>query len=346
MQRSEFVALWNELAQPGGPVVEDMSMSTGKPLQTVYTPPSGWAVGVPFTGTHGDLWITLTRGPLLRSAGTAGGDPEPGTCAGEVIRLNPANGRASVVMTSPDNVAIADAVPSPGGHRIAYLAGGCATSYFDMHLVVRSLVTGSQQAHLASLTPCHGLSPPSWSAHGRRILLTVSPSTLPAGSPAVASETCQAPAAGELDVLTSSGPGTQTRPPSTLTSRGPGTMTEAPGGCSYAGAVFDAGGIAAVRVCGLQADDYMGAGYLVQLSRSTSELSVDALEPFDGASLMTNESGQVLVDEYEPPTYSGTLGHQVQTGPFDWVWTFDGKTLHLVARYVAHATAITGATWW
>ena len=363
-QKDGFVALWSSASTPAPPVLEKMSMSGGAPLAIIYRPPAGWAVSPPFTGTHGNIWLTLTRGPRLGEPGIEGGDPLPGTCAGEVVRVDPANGHASIVMKTPDDVAIGSAVPSPGGHRIAYLAGICSTSYFNMHLVVRNLLTGSQQTTYAGLTPCHSLSHPSWSPHGKRIVLTVAPSTLPPDSSFVPHGWCQSPGPGDIAVLSpvavgrvrgvpspdpSATPSSAGGPPASTVPAG--TRVLAPAGCSYTGAVFDAQGIAAVKVCGPSPAPVpapLGEASIVQFTRSFSTNSVLALEPNadGGASLATNAYGKVLIDEYEGPTYAGTARHPVQTGPFDWVWTFDGSALHLVAHYAAHATSIMGATWW
>lgn len=335
-----FVAIWSKRSPAGQPALEAMSMDGGVAIRRLmslagYNQGSGLSSGV-----HGDLWVTLATGPRYRS-NVAGGDPAPDSCSGEVVRFDPNTGARQVLLRTPSSVSIADAASSPDGSTLAYLEGGCATGYFDMHLVVRNLKSGASWSIGSHQLACHGLSAPSWSPSGRTILLSYSPSLLRADHPFVPNGTCLQPGPAELLVVPA-------RPGASLSSA---ETIKAPQGCQYTDGAFDALGIAAVEQCGNLG---LGAAALVQLvpwgpsGQWVPTKRVVLPGSADGVTLASDARGQVLVFEYEAPSYGPGPTHS-QTGPFSFVWHFDPRrgSLIIIARYgPTESTAIGGVTWW
>jgi hypothetical protein len=172
-------------------VVEALSRHDGHPQgEVLELPPMPFNVDGPVRANDGSLWFTVTSGPCVRN-NTAGGNPAPNTCSGAVFRFDPASRTSKVMLQSPRSLLIGGAVPSPDGTRVAYQAGGCDTSYFNMHLVIRDLRTGQDSILGPNPTPCHAFWSVAWSADGSKLLIAYSPSTLEPTTSFVPHGTCE-----------------------------------------------------------------------------------------------------------------------------------------------------------
>lgn len=135
-----FVSLW----QPRGassPVVEQFSLRAGALLSTLarYDSSQG-QVSPPQPDSSGDLWITQTSGPACSyHIGIECGPPVPDSCSATVTRLDPVTGTMKRVVRFGSSVLVSEAVPSPSRGVIAFVAGGCATSYQNVHFVIENL---------------------------------------------------------------------------------------------------------------------------------------------------------------------------------------------------------------
>jgi hypothetical protein len=319
-----FVAQW---ASGGFTGVEQFSARSGRPIGPVASVPSSADASGPVRAEDGALWLTVTTGPDYRND-TAGGDPAPDSCDGEVERLDPRTSATQVELAAPRSILIGEAVPSPDGRRIAFLAGGCAASYFDAHIVVRDLTSRRQLSIGAAAARCHAVSAVSWSPDGSRLVFAYAPAN-PAAGPPPPQGTCTEPEAGELAVVPASRPTAQI-------SRA--DLTPARSGCEYDSAVFDSLGVAAIETCG--PPGYLGSAHVVQLDRRMRRQGSATLVPgADGATISIDpRTGQMLISEYEIPqdTPSGQ--------PENDIWTFDGRRVHLIRTYTTADGDPTDAT--
>jgi hypothetical protein len=193
-------------------------------------------------------------------------------------------------------------------------AAGCATSWFDYHIVVRDLRSGRQWSIGSDAVRCHELTLPAWSPDGSKLVFAYGPSTLPAGTKPSTSQTCETPQANRLVVVSA-----------TRASRSRSwKLIPADQDCSYQAAAFDPEGIAAVEGCG--SAPTFGHVYLLQLNDRDRVIARLALEPGWEDGLMASErNGDVLVTEDQP----ANAGYR----PYDWVWEFNGHQLRAIARY-------------
>jgi hypothetical protein len=334
---SSFLSLVQ--ARPGASkvVLEQFSLNDGRRLGALATVP-GWPaeVGGPHPGREGSVWLTVSTGPRYRS-GVAGGDPAPNSCASDVVRFDPATGSSTVVLSTPSSVLLADAVPSPDGRRVALISGGCNTSYFNEHLVVHDMSSGSEWTIGAAATRCHSLSVPSWSPNGSKLLFVYGASTLSSHSGNIPEGVCSVPRAGSLAVA----------PSGRASEAGSWRLIAHRPGCSYQSAVFDRWGIAALEGCakgapqgGFPENTALGDADLIQLTRrGRLMLRLPLARGADGGTLSTDPlTGLVLVSENQ----AGNQG----VATYDAVWTFDGRRLRLVRRYPNQSSPAVKAEGW
>jgi hypothetical protein len=314
----------------GRPVLESRSLSTGRP--TARLAEMGEGDGARVLGLGTTLWQTRSVGPRERDD-TAGGDPEPNSCEGDVVRVNLSTGTETTVQTFPSSTLVSDAVPSPDEGEVVFEVAPCARSYFNQHLLVENHDTGRSWTIGADARVCHLISTPSWSENGTGLAFTFAPS-----DPAVhvgkrdGYGICGAPLAGEIAVLSA------THPVALSSAR----IIKAPRGCSYLSVVFDPKGVVAAEACEHGAPpgfavpgNYNGDAYVVQLSAGGRILRRVAMKPDPNpATLARNpRGGPVLVTE--------NLGENTRPY-FNWIWTFNGESLRLVSHLTEDTTAIAG----
>jgi len=335
-----FVSLW----QPRGtssPVVEQFSLRTGALLSTLsrYDSSQG-QVSSPRPDSSGDLWITQTVGPgCSYHIGIECGPPVPDSCSSTVTRLDPATGTMQHVVTFASSVLVSEAVPSPSPGVIAFVAGGCATSYFNSHFVIENLKEHRSWSIGADAEVCHSLSAPAWNRSGSKLVFTYGPSALRAGQPYTqgfpGGQRCLAPRASGIVIA----PATHASNPRSWAFIPPRR------GCSYTSAAFDGLGIVAFEACapgrhGSPANDDLGPASVVQLDvrgnvrfRIALEIGADP-----GTVLSNPRTNEVLITQdqtYEPnrPTRN-------------WVWQLRGRKLRLIASYPFDGQAVVTAQPW
>jgi Tol biopolymer transport system component len=324
-----FLSLWWP-ADGGATVLEEFLLSDGQPVRQLARLPAD--ASEMHTGSDGTVWLTQSSGPRDRND-TAGGDPAPNSCSGKVVRIDLATGEGETVLSFPSSKLLDEAVPSPSGQRLVMLAGTCARSYFNQHLLVKDLGSAGQWTIGADAAPCHEISTPSWSTDGSRLVF--------AYGPASSSQLPEVPTSDlGKGVCTRSRPGEVAIVPAEHYSQfSTARLIPPPKGCSYQAAVFDRDGIAAVEGCeqgtapgyaGLGDDD--GDTYIVQLNSRGRTLLRRALRRESNVTRLASDpsSGLVLVSE--------TQGENTRPA-FDWIWTFDGHRLRAVGHYNAHVIA-------
>ena len=332
-----FLSLVQPRPRSSEVVLEQFSLTDGRRLGALAKVP-GWPaeVGNPHRSPGGSVWLTVSTGPRYRS-GVAGGDPAPNSCASEVVRFDPSTGSSTVMLSSPSSALVSDAVPSPNGRRAVLVTGGCATSYFNQHLLVHDMSSGRDWTIGAGAVRCHLLSVPSWSSNGSKLLFVYGASTLSRGSD-LGQGTCSVPRAGGLAVA----------PSGRASESGSWRLIAHQPGCSYQSAVFDRWGIAALEGCakgspqgGFPQSTYAGNAYLVQLTADGRRrmLRLHLKRGSDIGTLSTDPlSGSVLVSENQGAN-QGFL-------TYDWLWTFDGRRLRAVGRYPNEsAPSVTAEGW-
>lgn len=328
LRADSFISVYPACGCGRQTVLERFSLTNGRPLGAVARLLAGPGVQVsdPHALPDGPVWLTISTGPKSRGDGD-GGDPAPGSCSGRVERVNAASGKSAAVLTFPRSVLITDTVPSPNGRLVVMAGGGCATSYFNEHLIVEDLKTDKRWTIGADAAPCHALFDASWSANSSHLVFPYGPSTLSPNSHFVPHGTCEAPRFSRLAVVSSN----HTTPISAW------RLVKADRHCSYMAATFDRRGIAAIEGCttgappGLGNSPTSGDAYLVQLNRHDREvLRVQLSRGFEGGGIAANPAtGTVLVSE----DHAGPEGKPA----YDTVWAFNGHTLRTIHRYPAPA---------
>jgi hypothetical protein len=318
-------------------VIEQFSLSTGKPLRALARISLNDAeISAAAADASGDLWFTATAGPALSSPGTAGGGPEPDTCAGSLYRYDPASGVTHLIRSFPSSVAVGNAVPSPDGQRVAVLEGGCGTSFFNQHIVIIDLRTSAQIQIGADVAPCHALFNVAWNANGSQLIFPYGPSILPRDTTFVPRGTCDEPEWNRLAVV----------PAEHASQSSSWKLMKAESHCSYQSAAFDPEGIVATEGCttGAPADQpnnpNSGIAKLVQLdTRGRVEERVPLRIAYEGGDVVADpRNHEVLISEDE----GGNLGVRY----YQWVWAFDGHRLRVIGHYPGQGATIVLAQPW
>jgi Tol biopolymer transport system component len=193
-----FLSLWRP-GRESGPVLEQFSLRDGRPLRQLAAVPED--VLRPQAGPDNSVWLTISTGPRDRN-NTDGGDPEPDSCSGSVLRLNLDTGKTHTVLTAASSQKIYDAIPSPDGRLLVMETGSCNGSYLNEHLLVKQLQSGRQWTIGADAAPCHEISTPSWNRSGTELAFVYSSATS-SGLPETPRKDlghgiCSAPGPGEV----------------------------------------------------------------------------------------------------------------------------------------------------
>jgi hypothetical protein len=321
-RQGSFISLWPACACGKKTVLEQFSIKDGDPfgaLASVVTG-SGAHVAHPHVDTRGDVWLTFSSGPRCTS-GIAGCGPAPNSCSGTAVRFDPTTGSTTTELTFPSSILVSDTLPSPDGRLVAMTTGGCATSFFNEHVVVRDQRSGRQWTIGADAAPCHALGDPAWNPSGSQLVFPYGPSVLSRHAH-VTGGTCQAPRFSRL-VVVPAGRSSQTAA---------WKLIPAHHGCSYQAATFDRWGIAAIEGCvqGEPSGQYSvngGNAYLVQLNaRHHVMLRLKLARGYNEGDIANDpRTGTVLVSEYQ--------GANQGIPVFNWVWQFDGHTLRTIRRF-------------
>jgi hypothetical protein len=127
----------------------------------------------------GDVWATYAK-PASELGHVMGGNPQPHTCANEVIVLR-ARGtpRVSAWLRTGDDVTLGQAVPSPDGRLLAYTEEGCSTAPNGQFLRVTDLRARRSWTIGQRLPGCHPFTTPAWSADSRQLAEGYAAANLP-----------------------------------------------------------------------------------------------------------------------------------------------------------------------
>lgn len=331
-----FVSQWQPRAGENQVVLERFSLRTGEPSATLEKLP-GWPVSVSDPGVSHDasLWMAVSTGPRYRS-NVAGGDPAPDSCTGTVMRFAPVRRRNVTVLRVPRSELVTAAVPRGDGRQLATLEGGCASSFFNQHIVVRDLRAHRRWSIGADAAPCHELSRPAWSPDGSKLVFAYGASTLPPHSKYVPDSICTEPRPSDLAVVAAGRP----------TRISTWTLIPPSSGCSFQSAAFDGRGIVAIEGCSRGAppaaagNTDLGDADLVQLDEHDRVVGRLALKRGSDVGTVATDprGGTVLVSENQ-------AGNQ-RIAAFDWVWAFDGRRLRPVGRYPNDASPVITAEPW
>jgi hypothetical protein len=295
---------------------------TGRALRTLYTLPSdGTRVSGTAIGPDGDIWITVNRGPKMLGH-TADGNPQPHTCASIIVTVDPRTGTRQTVFTGGDDELLTDAQPSPDGHRVAYVHGGCAAARTVERLEVRQLASGQVTDLHVSSTPCNFLFDPRWTADGRDL----------AFGQADPGQDCNTPAASKLAVVSAASVPRTT----------PVVSAPAAPNCSVAAVTTTTDGFASVEQCRAPNSQFPepifidGAVQLVRYDRHLEPISRVSLgQCDDGASIAgTPRSSAVIVSNYQFCAATGA------SSPATKLFTDDAARLRLITTIHLGETVI------
>ena len=171
-----FISLSPACACGKRTVLEQFSLKNGRRLRALTAVPSntGAHVANPHTDSRGGVWITTSTGPRCTS-GVAGCGPAPNSCSGTAVRFDPTTRSTTTELTFPSSILVADTLPSPNSRLVAMTTGGCATSFFNEHIVIRDLRSGRQWTIGADAAPCHALGDPAWNPDGSQLVFPTVP---------------------------------------------------------------------------------------------------------------------------------------------------------------------------
>ena len=268
----------------GREVIVMSDVRTGAVIETLLTvPSSGTEVSGTAIAPDGEVWVTLNTGPECTSD-VLGCGPKPDSCSSRVIAINTRTDIEHTVLTGGNNELISDVQPSPVGHRIAYLYGGCATSYFNNSIRIRDLDDGHVVNIGEGLPRCHSLFQPRWIANGTAVAVVYGKATT-TSTTQVAQESCSEPAPSTLVVVSAqvSQPGVQ------------GTAAPLDAGCEINAVAVTRDGYAGIEQCG--ANIYLsGPVRVVRYNHDLRPIVRQALGHCDdGASLAGNTTTDTLI---------------------------------------------------
>jgi hypothetical protein len=169
---ARFVAMANWSARPGIVLYDSRTGAVIRRLRPATS--DGMSVTGLSVDPAGNLWVTYTRGPTLRAAGTLSGFPEAHTCASEIVVWPAGSRHSDIYLRSGNNVLISGASVSPDGRLLAYSESGCATGYFDSYVRVTQVATGRSWTIGQQLPRCY-LIHPAWTANSRGLVVAYAP---------------------------------------------------------------------------------------------------------------------------------------------------------------------------
>jgi hypothetical protein len=184
---------------------------------------------------------------------------------------------------------LAAASLNPAGTQIAAVASPCVPSYFNGHIVVRSLGSGATWNIGAGLPRCHSVTGPVWTADGRSLLTSYAAAS---GTSRYAGPdgTCTSVGDASLVQLPAE------RPQASLD----GTVVAPRPGCTYQSVTAAGTAAWAMQSCGPKTDRLDGPLTLLRLDtrlRTTGSWALGTCD--DGrAALSAKPDGRVLVEAY------------------------------------------------
>lgn len=276
------------------------------------------------------LWVTYNRGPVYAN-GSLGGDPQPDSCANDVVRLNLATGRSTTVLSTGDNEQVTGAWPSPNGQLYVLGVADCASSYFNTHFMVVDTTTGRSWTIGAALSRCHTLSAPAWTQDSRSLVVAYGSANPIGDTPAGACPQWNPARLVVVDALTEQGGMS-------------GASASADPSCELSSTAAMVSGPVGIEHCNASSTDSNGQ-YIdgpARLVVFNPKLRVEARVPLgecnDGSELAADQTGgAVLLTAY--------LYCPGTTSPMTALWSYTASRLTPLARVPGDADLIADITW-
>jgi hypothetical protein len=325
-----FIALDDQVGAGNQPVAL-YDASTGKVIAKVL---GGSLAGMNVVSlaldTSGSLWVTFDRGPAYAND-SLGGDPQPNSCANDVVRVNLTTGRSVTVLSTGDNELVEGAWPSPDGRFYVYMSSGCANSYFNGHLTVVENATGRSWTIGAALPRCHSLSAPAWTPDSRSLIVTYGAATPIGDTPLGA---CPQWRSAQLVVVNA------------LDAQGglSGTATSADSSCVFSSATALGSGVVGLEHCNASSADSDGqyidgpARLVIFDAQMHAQTRIPLGECNDGSELAADPTGTaILVSAY--------LYCPGATQPETKLWSYTRAGLALLTQVPGDGDPLTDITW-
>lgn len=313
--------------------VEAVSPTSGKPLCRVAGGKRDRmdTAGLSSAGSQA-LLVTYARGPECTS-NVAGCGPRPHTCGAEVVRVDLAKRRTTVVWSVGRDTMLRDAALSPDGSMLVARESPCVPSYFNDHLVVRRVDDGATWTIGAKVPRCHWVGRPQWLAGSRRVVITYA---APSGTTPYTGADGTCSSFGDenlvrLDV---------TRGSPAIT----GDVVAPRRSCTWRDVAVAGADTYAVEACGKTSERLDGPVTLVKLDRSLQrqrEWTIGRCS--DGDSVAAGDNRGVVVSAYlfcNPPPGGGPAGD-----PITVLDRLDAATLRRVAAAPGGFTAWDSIAW-
>ncbi|MCW2538965.1 MAG: hypothetical protein JWN95_690 [Frankiales bacterium] len=285
----QFVAVRPLPGHTGSRAVTLSDLETGQLTSVVLPQPwHGMTVNATAVDEARRIWVSLSSGPNCTS-NVAGCGPQPGSCHGQIVQINPGTGKPTVVVTAPAGQLIGDAQPSPDGKLVAYLEGTCDRSYFNQHIRVRSLATGASWTIGAGLIVCHTLNSLAWTPDSTTLAVVYGASLVTGTHTEYGRGSCAETAPNELATV----------PALTGATGLPGRLIAVDPGCEAKAATATGTGYAAIEACSAKAgsSDYLGGPAWLLVYNATARVSrrTPIGSCLDGAELRTDTTHTSLL---------------------------------------------------
>lgn len=246
----------------------------------------------------GDVLYAAGRGPRYRS-GVMNGDPAPGSCGGQVHRIDAKTGRDILLLSVGEDWTVRQPVLSSDGKTLAYLTQPCTDAFAEV-VALRDLSSGEERRISVPRTSAGSVR---WSTSGESLVFTV-----------IYPEQSSASDVPGYVVVPADAEGVQ---PATAVRRAPDP------GCVVQSAVFSPAGLQLIEGC---PNTVTGPARLVQLTQ-------------DGAVTWREDTGLCpngLTAAYGPQgrlLVTGTTSCGGAAAQVDVVQAWEGRERHEIARY-------------
>lgn len=293
---SSFVSLY-PLYSPSE--IDQYSLASGRQLGVLAPVPSppdarqDSRVSNPHRLSNGDYVIALGHGAKCASSHGAC-HPIANTCASQIETIDPATQSYQLLSSVSGAWLVDDAVPSPNGRSVALVEEACNGT--AAQLAVRDLLSGRQHIVARRLSVCGLDSSVTWTSNGTKLAFAYARHHL--------TSACALAIA----------PAVRTTLPASW------TVIQPDAKCSFQSAASDATGLVATESCTTSRGNE-----LVQMAGSGRVVRRVSLQP---------DYSRAVTVTSDPWAHTVLVSQVVPTEPDEsWVWTFNGRKLHLVRYY-------------
>jgi hypothetical protein len=281
----------------------------------------GYQLSTPAAARDGRLFLTFTSGAQCAYSGNYSQCPglKPDSCRNYVKTFSPRQSAPQPLFTIGGSRSITgQVVPSPDAREVALTLSACTDIHGKTGLFVRNLKTGAMHSIVASSNVCDGFGPAAWTRTGRLVF----PVDRAGGRPIEIGGGLGCPAGRSYLALA---PANKTSKLKSL------KLIDPDPGCIFKAAAFDRAGIAAAEGCSqgapLGGGNYLGNAYVLQYSPQGKFIRRLPIRPgLEQAVVATEPATHNVLITQDQPANSGYPER-------DWVWTFNGRHLRLIAYY-------------